>query len=151
MNGDDKDSGRVAAPGGWGMAWMALCVAFALHVVDEALTNFLSFYNPMVQSLRERLGWFPMPTFTFERWLGGLIVAIAILFALSPFAFRGARWLRPLGYVFAVVMLANGLAHTLGSINFQRLLPGVSSAPLLLAASVYLLHALWQRKGPSQR
>jgi hypothetical protein len=36
-------------------------------------------------------------------------------------------------------MFLNGLAHSLGSVYFGRLLPGVYSSPLLLAASVWLL------------
>ena len=36
-----------------------------LHVVDEAATDFLGFYNPLVQSVHARLPWFPMPTLTF--------------------------------------------------------------------------------------
>jgi hypothetical protein len=32
----------------FGIAWIALCLAFALHIIDEALTGFLSVYNPTV-------------------------------------------------------------------------------------------------------
>ena len=30
----------------WALAWAALCAAFALHVIDEATHDFLSWYNP---------------------------------------------------------------------------------------------------------
>src|SRR5690242_9446524 len=76
-------------------AWVALCLAFVLHVVDEASTGFLSVYNPTVIAKRQRFAWFPMPTFEFSEWLFGLIVANLVLLALSPFAFRGSQWLRP--------------------------------------------------------
>jgi hypothetical protein len=130
-----------------GMAWVALCLALALHVADEALTGFLSVYNPTVQGLRERIGYWPMPTFEFRNWLTGLITAVLMLLALSPFVFRGARWIRPLFYFFAVVMIANGLGHTAGtvfgrtisSVRFSRPMPGFYSSPFLLAASVYAL------------
>ncbi len=132
-----------------GVAWMALCLAFVAHVFDEAITHFLSVYNPTVISLQERFSWFPMPVFRFADWLAGLMVLNLILLLLSPFAFRGARWLRPVVYVFAMIMLLNGLAHTLGtifgrtveSVHFPRPMPGFYSSPLLLAASIYLL---WQ-------
>jgi uncharacterized protein with HXXEE motif len=120
-------------------AWVALTLAVAVHVTDEALTDFLSFYNPMVTSLRARLGWFPMPTFTFDVWITGLIAAVVVLLALSVFAFRGSRAMIYASYPFGVLMLFNGLGHTLGSVYFGRLLPGVYSSPLLLAASVWLL------------
>jgi hypothetical protein len=45
----------------------------------------------------------------------------------------------PLSYVFAALMLGNGLLHILGSLYLKRLMPGVYSAPLLLAGSIYLL------------
>jgi len=45
-----------------GIAWVALCLAFALHIVDEASTGFLSVYNPTVLAMRERAAR-PMPGF----------------------------------------------------------------------------------------
>jgi hypothetical protein len=130
-----------------GIAWVALCLALATHVTDEALTGFLSVYNPTVLALRERLGYWPMPTFEFRDWLTGLIAGTITLLALSPFVFRGARWIRPLFYVFAVIMLLNGLGHTagtifgrtVGSVRFPRPMPGFYSSPLLLVTSVYAL------------
>ena len=122
-----------------GWAWVMLTFALAMHVTDEALTDFLSFYNPMVQSIRGRISWFPMPTFTFDVWLTGLIAAVIILFALSVFAFRGSRAMVYASYPYGILMLFNGLGHTVGSVYFGRLLPGVYSSPLLLAASVWLL------------
>jgi len=123
----------------WGWAWVALCLAMAVHVTDEALTDFLSVYNPTARAIRQRLPFLPLPIFTFDVWLAGLILAIVILLGLSFFVFRGARWLKPLAYVFAVIMLANGLGHIAGSFYLGRLMPGVYSSPLLLAASIYLL------------
>jgi len=123
----------------FGLASLGLCIVLALHVVDEALTDFLPFYNPMVERLRERFGFWPMPTFEFVPWITGLTVAVVVLLALTPFALRGARWMRPLAYVFGVIMLLNGLGHSLGSLYLGRLLPGVYTSPLLLVGSIYLL------------
>lgn len=122
-----------------GVAWIALCMALGLHVVDEALTEFLAVYNPTVLAIRERVPFLILPTFTFDTWLTGLVVAIVLLLALSPFAFRGARWMQPLSYVFSGLMLANGLLHIAGSFALGRLMPGVYSSPLLLVAAAYLL------------
>ena len=130
-----------------GWAWVALTCAVALHVTDEALTGFLSFYNPMVTSLRARLGWFPMPTFTFDVWLTGLIIAVIVLSLLAVLVFRGSRAMIYASYPYGVLMLFNGLGHTLGSMYFGRLLPGVYSSPLLLAASVWLLICAVRRHG----
>ena len=130
-----------------GIAWIALCLAFALHVIDEASTGFLSVYNPTVLALRAKLGFWPMATFEFREWLTGLIGAVLVLLALSPLVFKGVRWMRPVFYVFAVIMLLNGLGHTTGTIfghtvstvRFPRPMPGFYSSPLLLATSVYAL------------
>jgi hypothetical protein len=126
----------------FGLAWVALCGALAIHVVDEALTDFLSVYNPAVQAIRARFSFLPLPTFTFPVWLGGLITVTILLFALSPAAFRGEPAMRPAAYVFGVVMAGNGLLHLVGSAYMRKAMPGVYSAPLILAAAVYLLAML---------
>jgi hypothetical protein len=130
-----------------GVAWVALCLALALHVADEALTGFLSVYNPTILALRPRDWWFP-PTFEFRVWLTGLILGVVTGLALSPLFFRGVRWARPIGYFLAVVVgILNALGHITGtilghtvpSVRFPRPMPGFYSSPFLLAASVYLL------------
>lgn len=131
----------------YGPAWIALCSALALHVTDETLTDFLSVYNPIAEAIRQRLTFLPLPTFTFSVWLIGLILAVVLLLALSPFAFRNARWMVPVAYGFAVLMIANGLLHIAGSVYLGRLMPGVYSSPVLLICSIYLLYRIWNRKG----
>jgi hypothetical protein len=123
----------------FGAAWATLCLCFALHVVDEALTGFLGVYNPTVRALRGRFPFLPLPAFTFKAWLAGLILAIVVLAALSLPAFRGLRWMTPLAYGFGMVMLANGLGHIGGSIYMRRWMPGAYTSPLLLAGSCFLL------------
>jgi hypothetical protein len=119
---------------------MALCGALAVHVLDEALTDFLSLYNPTVVSIRERYPSFPLPTFTFDVWLSWLIFAIVALAASSYFVWNGRWAMRPISYVFAGFMLLNGLLHIAGSIYMGTFMPGVYSSPLLLAASIFLIH-----------
>ena len=123
----------------FGVAWLTLCVALAIHVSDEALTDFLSVYNPAVRAIRARFPFLPLPTFTFPVWLGGLVAVTLLLLALSPAAFHGAPGLRPAAYLFGIVMAGNGLLHIGGSAYMRKLLPGTYSAPLILAAAIYLL------------
>lgn len=136
-----------------GWAWVGLWVALALHVTDEALTGFLRVYNPTVLAMRARFGFWPMPTFTFREWLTGLILGIVLLAALSPFAFRNVRWIRPIFYFLAVVVgILNALGHTLATIfgrtveavQFSRPAPGFISSPVLFAAAVFALIELRQ-------
>ena len=123
----------------WGIAWMMLCVASGLHVLDEALTDFLSVYNPIVRTLRKKFPFLPLPTFAFSVWLTLLILGLLVLFALSPLAFREVAWMRPASYLFAAIMLGNGLLHIGASLYFRRLVPGAYSSPLLIVAATYLL------------
>jgi hypothetical protein len=146
-----EDDSMKATPAlsasGFGSAWLALCVAFALHILDEASTGFLAVYNPTVTVLRERWNWFPMPSLQFREFLAVMIVACGLLFCLTPVAARGMRGLRPLAWVYALIMFLNGLSHTLFSIlghtvaavTFPRPAPGFYSSPLLFVASVWLM------------
>jgi len=123
---------------GFGAAWVALALALAVHVADEAVNDFLAIYNPSVIALRERIRFFPMPTFTFEVWISVLIAAVLILLALSPLAFRGKKGVRWTAYAFAALMFLNGVGHIAGSLYMRDWMPGVYSSPILMAASVWL-------------
>src|SRR5687768_18174694 len=65
------------------LAWITLCGALAIHVADEALTDFLAFYNPAVISLREKYPRLPLTAFVFETWLALLVFAVVSLLARS--------------------------------------------------------------------
>ena len=150
-NGDTVAASHWAAPAHrLGIAWISFCFALALHVTDEALTGFLSIYNPTVISLREKLGFGPMPTFGFRGWLIGLTMLVVSLALLSPFMYRNARYARPIAYFFAIVAgilnamghtVATILGHTVREVTFQRPAPGFLSSPLLFAAACFVL---WQ-------
>ena len=135
----------LTAPERHARAWLLLDAALAVHVVDEALTGFLDFYNPLVRQLRNRLGFWPMPTFSFGVWLSGLTVLVVMIALLTPAVRRGATATRVLSWVLAVIMLGNGIAHLAGSLYYQRWLPGATSAPLLLVASIMLINAIVAR------
>jgi hypothetical protein len=131
----------------FGMAWLLLCLSFVAHVVDEALTDFLSYFNATVLALYGHFPWFPRMDMEFRTWLAALVVANVLLLLLTPFAYRNAEPLRPLAYLFAVIMLVNALGHTVAtlrgqtvpSVHFSGPAPGFYSSPLLVAAAIYLL------------
>jgi hypothetical protein len=135
-----------------GWPWFALCVAFALHIFDEATTGFLAVYNPTVIALRARWGWLPLPTFAIREFLVAMIGVVVICFALTPLAARGVRWMRPLAWLHAVIQLLNAMGHTLGtilghsveSVTFPRPAPGFYSSPLLVIGSIWLMVRLRQ-------
>jgi len=46
-------------------AWIFLTAALAVHVMDEALNDFLSLYNPLVSSVNEKMEFALFPVFSF--------------------------------------------------------------------------------------
>jgi len=71
-------------------------------------------------------------------WLAGLYLGIFVAFALSLLAFRGSHLAIVIAY--PVAMLANGLGHMVALLYRHRMMPGVYSSPLLIAASAYLFY-----------
>ena len=129
-------------------AWIGLCGALAIHVVDEAATDFLTFQNTTVLAIREKYPFLPLPIFSFEVWLSLLIFAVVALTAVSYFVWKGRWAMRPIAYAFAGFMLLNGLFHIAISVYMGELVSGVYTAPLLLVASVILIistHAFHRR------
>ncbi len=130
----------------WTLSWIALALALGLHAADEAANDFLAFWNPLAESLRDRVPALPLPTFSFGLWLGGLIGAVLVLLSLSWFVQRGAAWMRPVSYVLAVIMLGNGLLHLAGTVYEGQAVPGVYSSPVLLLAAGSLFVAAWRHR-----
>ena len=130
----------------WGTAWVLLTASLAVHVLDEAVNDFLSFYNPYVLSIRASFPWLPFPVFRFSTWLGLLIFAVVALLLLSVLVFRGKWGMKPVAYIYGWLMVANALLHFSGSLWYGRLLAGVWSSPLLLACSLYMLKSIPRKR-----
>jgi hypothetical protein len=126
----------------FGASWLTLAVVFGLHVLDEAATDFLAWYNPTAQRIRSRLGGIPFPpVFTFWPWLLGLLAITAILFVLAPMAYAHVAWLVPVAIGFSLINIGNGLLHIGAAVFLRRRVPGLISAPFLLASAAWLLYA----------
>jgi len=124
-----------------------MATAFGLHVADEAATDFLAWYNPAAVGIRARLGGLPFPpVFTFWPWLLGLSAVTAILFALTPLAFAHKAWTVPVAVVFSIINIGNGLLHIAASIRLRQRVPGLFSAPLLIACASWLLIAAFHAR-----
>ncbi len=122
-----------------GVAWVLMISAISIHVFDEAVTDFLPFYNGLALSLRGRLGLSLLPMFSYEAWLGGLIAGIMICFSLTPLVDRGSRLIRLFATLLGILMVVNALSHMLGSAYFGRLLPGFWSSPFLLLTALLVV------------
>jgi hypothetical protein len=124
----------------FGIYWLAFGYTLALHVLDEAGHDFLSFYNPNVLFLRRFVPFLPLPMFTFRQWVGSLMCALVVWLALAPLAFEGLKWMRRLAIPVAILAgIGNALGHILSSIYLRRFMPGVYSAPLILLSGIMLL------------
>lgn len=116
-----------------------------LHVIDEASHDFLAFYNPAVRAMRERIPALPLPTFEYGGWIAVLATVLLALLLLAPWAFRGARWMRPISWVLAILVGTNGLLHFAAALTLKALIPGVLTAPLLLIAAFGLAGCIPRR------
>jgi hypothetical protein len=124
----------------FGHAWVALTITLAAHVADETVTDFLAVYNLIIRAARARASWLPLTEFTFAPWLAGQVVVVLLLLALSPLAYRRSRGLGLAAYLYATILLLNGIAHLLASVYLGRWAPGATTTPLLIATSVWLLN-----------
>ena len=132
-------------------AWVLMILAVAVHVLDEASTGFLPFYNNLAQSLSASLGLSFPPRFTFQTWLVGLIIAIIVGFVLTPLVNRGGRFIRVVTTALGMLMIANALGHMLGSAYFGRFLPGFWSSPFLLVTAVFVVVCGFSNPPPAAR
>jgi hypothetical protein len=131
----------------FGAAWLAMGIAFGLHVADEAAHDFLAWYNPIARRIRSRLEPLPFPpTFTFGPWLLGLLAVTAAELGLTPVASGKPAWIRGIAVAFGVINVANALIHLIAAAKLRRRVPGVLSAPLLLVAAVWLLLTVGNRE-----
>jgi hypothetical protein len=126
----------------FGASWLTLAVVFGLHVLDEAATDFLAWYNPTARRIRSHLKGIPFPpVFAFWPWLLGLLSITGILLVLAPMAYAHVAWLVPVAIFFSLINIGNGLLHIVAAIILRRRVPGLISAPFLLASAGWLLYA----------
>ncbi len=121
------------------VAWLLLVTSIGLHVLDEAIGGFLPFWNQFVLNMRDRLGFFPAPTFSFVVWLGGLVGAIIIGYCMTLFVARGGKVIQTITLVFGILMVVNAFGHVLGSFYFGEVIAGIWSSPLLLLAAIFVV------------
>jgi hypothetical protein len=142
--------GKNGARNNFGLAWLLLCLALGLHIGDEAAHNFLPYFNAAVLTIWAHFQWLPRMDMEFRPWLIRVSAVAVVLLLLTPFAYRNARWVRPLGYLFVGLQLLNGLGHivetllghSVPSVAFDGPSPGFYTAPLLVVFSLFLFWSL---------
>ena len=154
-----EDEAQVRTPGNLGFAWLLLCLSFAANILDDALNDFLGYYNATVLALYGHFSWFPRVDLGYQEWLVGMIAADAALLVLTPWAYRNSLLLRPIAYACSAIMLLDGLGiifasllgRTVPSVHFTGSAPGFYSSPLLLLASAFLLWRLRSSRKTNSR
>jgi Na+-transporting NADH:ubiquinone oxidoreductase subunit NqrD len=111
---------------------VASIVAFIIHLADEIAGDAPAFYAPAIRALTGS-------ELRFDVWLAVLALLVVILASLTAFVFQGVKALTYPVYIVAALMILNCLQHFALLVWFQRVTPGTRSAPLLFAASVWLL------------
>ena len=124
------------------IAYILFILSFLLHVIDEALNDFLDFYNPIVLRIREQFSFFPLPVFSFRLWISGLFLLILILLSITIFIYNRRRVFLFILKIFSYLMIMNGLWHIVGSIYYSKFLPGLYSSPVLIGFSIYFILTL---------
>jgi hypothetical protein len=119
-------------------AYLLLVFCLALHVTDEAIHHFLDFYNPLALKIREYMIFFP-PTFSFQIWITGLILAVLLLLVLTPYVYSRTKRMIPAAMIFAVIMILNGLGHMAVSIYYGKIMAGMVTSPFLIFSSVWFI------------
>ncbi len=136
----------------FGIYWLAFGYTLALHVLDEASHDFLSVYNPNALAIRRAVPFLRVPVFTFQSWVGTLLLFLTLWLALAPLAFLGIKWVRTLAVPAALLVgVLNGSAHIVSSIYLKRWMPGVYSSPLLLLAGSLLLRSALAKRGEPRK
>ena len=137
---------------------MLQCAALAVHSWDAAVHDFLGYYNATVLTLYGHFSYIPRLDFERRSWLEFTIALDLLLFALTPLVYRNLRWVRFLGYAFALSGLLVAIGHilltirggTVPSVTFEGTSPGFYSSPFLLFSSLYLLRSLQLAIRPPQ-
>jgi hypothetical protein len=78
--------------------------------------------------------------------LTGLVLLVLILASLAPAVYRGGVAARIASWILSTIMCMNGIGHLAGATYFHTWVPGATSAPLLLATSLLLMRATWDRQ-----
>lgn len=125
----------------WTVAWFSACLAFAAHILDEAMHGTFGFYSDLEAMVTNILPSMHMAPFNFEVWLINLTGTMLVLFALTPLVRARNPLMVPASYLFAAFLTANASLHIVMAITRERFVTGSLTAPLVIAAGLFLFIA----------
>lgn len=118
-------------------AFVALIAAQAAHSIEEYTFRLFDVFGP-ARFVSELLS-SDLPT--------GFIIANAGIVSVGVGCYvlllrPGHAWARPVAWLWTLLELANGIGHTLLALSRGSYFPGLTTAPLLIAASSHLAYRL---------
>lgn len=135
----------------WTAAWLVLSLAFALHVADEVLNGTFAFYRDLADFMADYLPMLKFPAFRPEVWLINLSGAALALIALTWLVYKRQGPMRFASYAFAIFATANAMLHIMVSLAVAHTMPGSLTAPLMLAAALFLFASIPEESGANGR
>ena len=122
----------------WTMAWLAGCIAFAVHIGEEIVNGSYGVYADIEVFLGTIFPWFKLPPYRYDVWLINLIGTAAILFALTWLVYVKRGPMRIASYAFATFLTLNGIGHLYAALTMSTYFPGAVTAAGLLATGLFL-------------
>jgi hypothetical protein len=129
----------------WTTAWLVACLALAAHVTEEVLSGSYGLYEDVGRVLILLFPSLELPPFQREVWLINLGGALIALVALTWWIKTRGPLTATASYVLAAFASGNGALHLLAIAALKSMVPGAWTAPLLIAAGLYLFVAVPQR------
>jgi len=131
----------------WTIAWLAASLAVAVHIVDEVAHGAYGLYVDVAWLLRLVAPVVEMPPFREEVWLINLAGSVIVLLALTWLVWMRRGPMVVASYVFAAFLTANAVFHLFAAAMLKSIPPGTWTAPLLLAAGLFLFVSVAWRGG----
>ena len=122
----------------WTISWLLACVTFAIHIVDEALRGSFGFYSDMEAMMTNVMPSMHMAPFNFDVWLLNMSGSLLVLFLLTPLVYARNALMIPASFIFATFLTGNAALHLVMAVAQQRVVTGSETAPLMLAAGLFL-------------
>ena len=122
----------------WTFAWLAGCIAFAVHIAEEVAYGSFGVYadfNVFVNTLFPSL---ELPPYRYDVWLTNLIGACVLLFVFTWLVYAKRGPMRIASYAFATFLTLNGIGHLYAALTMSTYFPGAMTAAIMVAAGLFL-------------
>jgi hypothetical protein len=119
------------------VAFLALVLTQIAHSVEEYISRFYEVFPP-ARLLNELVPGFTRPGFVIVNTLLALFGLWCSLSHVRPASKSARDWV----WIWVVIEIFNGLAHSAWAIISRGYVPGLATSPILFAFAAYLFHRL---------